>query len=65
MEGSDSTGHWKRAVPASEVTWDRRFAPDFQKRVLERAYFQYVSGVSEDEILNYYEALRIELTHTP
>lgn len=50
----------------SEVTWaDWRFAPDFQARVLERAYFQYVSGASEDEISNYYEALRIELTQTP
>ena len=41
------------------------FSPDFERRVLERAYFQYMNGVSEDEVYNYFEALRIELGQRP
>eukprot|EP00434_Breviolum_minutum_P004051 symbB.v1.2.003566.t1/scaffold204.1/size273638/15 len=42
-----------------------RLPPDFEKRVLERAYFQYINGVSEDQAYNYAEALRIELGQRP
>ncbi len=38
---------------------------DFEKRVLERAYFLCINGVSEDEVYNYFEALRIELGQRP
>ena len=35
---------------------------DLEKRVLERAYFLFMNGVSEDQEQNYFEALRIELS---
>ena len=38
---------------------------DFEKRVLKRAYFLCINGVSEDEVYNYFEALRIELGQRP
>ncbi len=44
---------------------DGQMPPDFEKRVLERAYFQYINGVSEDQAYNYAEALRIELGQRP
>jgi len=48
-----------------QVSWRGRFPPDFEKRVLERAYFLCINGVSEDEVYNYFEALRIELGQRP
>jgi hypothetical protein len=42
-----------------------RWAHEFEKRVLERAYFLYINGVSEDEMYNYFEALRIEFGQRP
>ncbi|CAJ1367474.1 unnamed protein product [Effrenium voratum] len=35
--------------------------PDLERRVLERAYFLFLNGVSDDQCRNYFEALRIEL----
>ena len=35
--------------------------PDLEQRVLERAYFLFINGASEDQCQNYFEALRIEL----
>lgn len=35
--------------------------PDLENRVLERAYFLFINGVSDDQCSNYFEALRVEL----
>jgi len=51
-------------VPKVAYEWGH-FSPDFERRVLERAYFQYMNGVSDDEVYNYFEALRIELGQRP
>lgn len=66
-------GSWENIISASpkehgnlyKVSWRGRFPPDFEKRVLERAYFLCINGVSEDEVYNYFEALRIELGQRP
>ena len=50
----------------SQVAFEKeRWAHEFEKRVLERAYFLYINGVSEDEMYNYFEALRIEFGQRP
>ena len=44
------------------VTAQRGGLPkDLEQRVLERAYFLFIDGASEDQCQNYFEALRIEL----
>eukprot|EP00435_Cladocopium_sp_Y103_P073641 s675_g44.t1 len=50
-----------RKVACEQKRWDH----DFERRVQERAYFNYINGVSEDEMYNYFEALRIEFGQRP
>ena len=53
-------------LPVVQVAFEKeRWAHEFEKRVLERAYFLYINGVSEDEMYNYFEALRIEFGQRP
>lgn len=56
-------GHGKGYVTDAMVMTAQRggLTPDLEKRVLERAYFMYIGGVSDDQCRNYFEALRIEL----
>jgi len=56
----------KEHSDARKVAFEKeRWAHEFEKRVLERAYFLYINGVSEDEMYNYFEALRIEFGQRP
>ncbi|CAE7027727.1 unnamed protein product [Symbiodinium natans] len=43
---------------------ERGLSPSLQKRVLERAYFLFENGESDDSERNYFKALRIELSQS-
>lgn len=56
------TADFLKVTDAMVMTAQRGgLTPDLEKRVLERAYFMYIGGVSDDQCRNYFEALRIEL----